>query len=99
MDPNLESIIVGMVAFVFTFVSALIVDRLGRRPLLFVSDLFMAISTGFLGLYFYLQSIQYDGLQSIRWLPILSLCVFVMAFAIGYGAVSYTHLDVYKRQA
>lgn len=71
--------------------SAIIVDKAGRKPLLFLSDLFMAISTAFLGLYFYLQSINYD-VSSITWLPILSISVFTMMFAIGYGPIPWVFI-------
>lgn len=73
-----------------TFVSVLVVDRLGRRILLLASALVMALSTVGLGVYFFLQ--QRDGqaaVDDIGWLPVSCLCVFIIMFSIGFGPVPW----------
>ena len=46
IDSNLSSIIVGLANFVATLGSNMVIDRLGRKLLLNVSGVFMALSLG-----------------------------------------------------
>lgn len=73
---------------VATFVSTLVVDKLGRRVLLLASSSVMAICTILLGVYFYLQDSNKD-VSSIGWLPIVALVVFIVMFSLGMGPVPW----------
>jgi SP family facilitated glucose transporter-like MFS transporter 8 len=87
IKPELATIIVGVMQVVATFVATVIVDRAGRRILLLISDAVMAICTLVLGIYFYIQESE-DGASKVvgwGWVPILSLCVFIVSFSIGFG--------------
>ncbi|XP_026177905.1 solute carrier family 2, facilitated glucose transporter member 8 [Mastacembelus armatus] len=53
---DLASVIVGLIQVVFTAVAALIMDRAGRKILLIISGVAMAISTTAFGVYFHLMS-------------------------------------------
>ncbi|XP_033974075.1 solute carrier family 2, facilitated glucose transporter member 8 [Trematomus bernacchii] len=55
-ESDLASVIVGLIQVVFTGVAALIMDRAGRKILLIISGVAMAISTTAFGVYFYLVS-------------------------------------------
>eukprot|EP00064_Thunnus_orientalis_P016550 superscaffoldBa00003311_g16616 len=55
-DSDLASVIVGLIQVVFTGVAALIMDKAGRKLLLIMSGVAMAISTTAFGVYFYLIS-------------------------------------------
>ncbi|XP_070760647.1 solute carrier family 2, facilitated glucose transporter member 8 isoform X2 [Enoplosus armatus] len=55
-ESDLASVIVGLIQVVFTGVAALIMDRAGRKVLLIISGVAMAISTTAFGVYFYLMS-------------------------------------------
>ncbi|XP_041855533.1 solute carrier family 2, facilitated glucose transporter member 8 [Melanotaenia boesemani] len=55
-ESDLASVIVGLIQVVFTGVAALVMDRAGRKVLLIVSGVAMAISTTTFGVYFYLMS-------------------------------------------
>lgn len=83
IQPTLATIIVGVMQVIATFVATVIVDRAGRRILLLISDSVMAICTLALGIYFYLQ--EQDKAKGLGWLPIVSLCVFIVSFSIGFG--------------
>ncbi|KAK6618642.1 hypothetical protein RUM43_013033 [Polyplax serrata] len=87
-DPNVSSIIVGVVQVISTFISTLIVDRLGRKILLVLSASIMSICTLLLGVFFYLKESDKD-VSSITWLPLLSLCVFIVSFSIGFGPIPW----------
>ncbi|KAG8226601.1 hypothetical protein J437_LFUL007293 [Ladona fulva] len=88
IDPSISSIIVGVVQFVATFVSTLVVDRLGRRVLLILSDSLMALCTVVLGVFFYLKNHGSD-IDSLGWLPLTSVCIFIIVFSLGYGPVPW----------
>lgn len=88
LDPNVSSIIVGVVQFVATFVSTLVVDRLGRKILLICSAGVMCICQLLLGVFFYLKDDGQD-VKDIGWLPLLSLCLFMVAFSIGFGPIPW----------
>ncbi|EEB18018.1 sugar transporter, putative [Pediculus humanus corporis] len=87
-DSNTSSIIVGVVQVVSTFISTLIVDRLGRRKLLLVSASAMSVCTLLLGVFFFLKDSN-QNVDSISWVPLVSLCVFMVAFSIGFGPIPW----------
>lgn len=88
IDPNLATIIVGIIQVIATFISSLVVDKLGRRVLLLLSSLVMGICLGGLGLYFFLQNDGKD-VSSLGWLPILSLCIYIVVFSLGFGPIPW----------
>lgn len=88
LDPNIATIIVGTIMMVTTWIATMVVDRLGRRILLLVSALIMALSTSTLGLYFYLKSHGSD-VSSLGWLPLASMCIFIIVFSLGFGPIPW----------
>jgi len=87
IDPNLSAIIVGIVQFIATCSAAALVERLGRKPLLAFSALFMCICLTALATFFYLQS--NDQADGLGWLPLVSLMVYISAFSLGYGPLTW----------
>ncbi|XP_012271535.1 facilitated trehalose transporter Tret1 [Orussus abietinus] len=90
-DPEVadrSAIIVGVMQVVAVFVSTLIVDRLGRRLLLLVSSVAMCLATLVLGVYFYLSS-SGQNIDNIRWLPLVSVCGFIILFSLGFGPIPW----------
>ncbi|XP_017043359.1 facilitated trehalose transporter Tret1-2 homolog isoform X2 [Drosophila ficusphila] len=83
------TILIGIMQVVATFVSTLVVDKLGRRILLLASGVSMAVATTAIGVYFYLQKQDPDQVTSLGWLPVASLCVFIIMFSMGYGPVPW----------
>ncbi|XP_061332768.1 solute carrier family 2, facilitated glucose transporter member 8 isoform X3 [Pezoporus flaviventris] len=51
-DSRLASVVVGSIQVCFTAVAALIIDKTGRKVLLYISGVIMALSTALFGLYF-----------------------------------------------
>ncbi|XP_018901427.2 LOW QUALITY PROTEIN: facilitated trehalose transporter Tret1 [Bemisia tabaci] len=85
---NVSSIIVGSVCVAFTYLSTLIIDKLGRRVLLLFSSVVMTGCTCGLGVYFYALSHNYD-MSHVQIFPILSVCGFIVAFSLGFGPIPY----------
>lgn len=91
LEPSYSTIIVGVMQVLAVFVSTLIIDRLGRRILLLASIIFMCLTSFALGVYFYLFEIGQDT-NSIKWLPLSSICVFVVMFSLGFGPIPWLML-------
>ncbi|KAL3275587.1 hypothetical protein HHI36_020342 [Cryptolaemus montrouzieri] len=86
------TIIVGIMQVIATFVSSIVVDKFGRKILLIGSDSMMALSSVALGIYFTLQDrhiLNEDQISTISFLPVLSLCVFIIVFSLGFGPIPW----------
>jgi SP family facilitated glucose transporter-like MFS transporter 8 len=88
LEATTQSIIVGVIQVVFTFISTLVIDRLGRRILLIISDIVMAICTLLIGVFFFLKA-DYQDVSNLGWLPLTSVCLFIVAFSLGYGPIPW----------
>jgi SP family galactose:H+ symporter-like MFS transporter len=75
--------LVGIVNVIFTIVAILLLDRIGRRPLLLVGLAGMVSSLILLGISFYFTSL----VGSLGGLATVGLMVYVASFAIGLGPV------------
>lgn len=87
IESSLATIIVGIMQVMATFVASLTVDKLGRRFLLILSAFVMCICNICLGVYFYLLDQKSAVISDLYWLPIASLCVYIIAFSLGLGPV------------
>jgi sugar porter (SP) family MFS transporter len=85
----LASVGVGVVNVVFTVVAMLLIDRVGRRPLLLISLAGMAVGLIVLGCAFSLPKLA----GSLGWIAVGSLMVYVGSFAIGLGPVFWLILS------
>ncbi|KAL0872217.1 hypothetical protein ABMA27_004615 [Loxostege sticticalis] len=88
----IATIIIGVIQVIATFVSSLIVDKLGRRILLLLSALVMCLCSTALGVFFFLQDTHGPNssiVESISWLPLVSLSLFIIAFSIGFGPIPW----------
>lgn len=88
LTPGVCMIIYGTIGVVAVFASTIVVDRLGRRILLLSSIICLFLTMFALGVYFYLQQINIS-VDSINWLPLLSLCVFNIMFSFGFGPLPW----------
>jgi MFS transporter, SP family, galactose:H+ symporter len=75
------AIIVGAVNALATLGAIMIVDRLGRRPLLMIGVGGMAVTLGILGTFFFF------GTQSLGLAMFITLLLYIVFFAIGLGPV------------
>ncbi|VVC25777.1 Hypothetical protein CINCED_3A020911 [Cinara cedri] len=88
MEPNTSTIIVGLMSVIATYISTLVVDRLGRKILLLCSIVVMGICTLFIGVFFYMKETNYD-VSSIGFIPLTSMCLFLILFSIGFGPIPW----------
>ena len=85
----LASVGVGVVNVVFTVVAMLLIDRVGRRPLLLISLAGMAVGLIVLGCAFSLPQLA----GSLGWIAVASLMIYVGSFAVGLGPVFWLVLS------
>jgi len=88
IKDSTATIIVGVVQVVATFISTLVVDKLGRRILLLQSALIMGICQIALAVYFQLQNNGND-VSNLGFIPIVALCIFIVAFSLGFGPIPW----------
>ncbi len=81
----LQTIIVGAINLTFTVVTILIVDKFGRKPLMIIGALGMAVAMFGLGFTFYFQLIGFGAL--------LFMLGYVAFFALSWGPVVWVLLS------
>jgi hypothetical protein len=89
IEPYQESIILGCVQVATCVLSVILVDRVGRKPLLLLSALGVGLMNGTIGTYFFFD-ISYKGsVASLGWLPLAALLIYIVCYAIGLSTVPY----------
>jgi len=68
--------------------STFIIDRLGRKILLLYSIISMGFCSFILGGFFYAHD-HYHDVSSIGYVPLVALCVFIIAFSMGFGPIPW----------
>ena len=89
LNSLVENIIVGGVQVGATALAAVLIDKLGRRVLLISSALMMIFSLYGLGVYFWFLNSRPAFAESLSFLPLGSLCLFIFAFSIGFGPIPW----------
>ncbi|XP_077287496.1 facilitated trehalose transporter Tret1-like [Arctopsyche grandis] len=89
LSPEISTIIIGVVQVLASSVTPLVVDRVGRRILLIISSLGMTVALALLGLFFILDAKESSSVESITWLPIASLVLFMCVYCIGFGPLPW----------
>ena len=96
----LENIIIGSVQVIVTGLATIFIDKVGRRVLLITSALFMMISLYGLGFYFWYLHYDTGFAMKISFLPLASLCTYIIAFSIGIGPVPWLIMsELYSPEA
>jgi len=78
-----QALSVGITNVVFTIIAVLILDKVGRRPLLTIGTIGCILSLVVLGVFFASSSLQH----SASWIALVCLIVYIASFAIGLGPV------------
>lgn len=81
----LMTIIVGVVNFLFTIIAIKTVDKYGRKPLMVIGALGMAVAMLSLGFVFYAEATGY--------LALFCMMLYVASFAMSWGPVTWVLLS------
>ncbi|XP_066587406.1 facilitated trehalose transporter Tret1-like isoform X2 [Prorops nasuta] len=87
LSSTISSVIVGIVQVIATYFSTILIDRTGRKFLLFVSASVMSICMFTLSGYFHFQN-EHD-VSKFAWIPLLSFAVFIIIFSVGFGPIPW----------
>jgi sugar porter (SP) family MFS transporter len=78
-----QTVVVGVVNVAFTVVAVLLLDRVGRRPMLLTGTAGLLVALLVLGVFFSSSTLQND----YGWVALAGLVLFIAAFAVGLGPV------------
>lgn len=97
MNPHGGAIAVGFVQLLASMLSGLLIDTVGRIPLLITSSVFMSLALASFGSFVYyeqnnkLNIASYDldaAAGNSDWIPLLCVLVFTVAFSLGQFTIS-----------
>lgn len=88
----LQTIIVGIVNLTFTVVAILTVDKFGRKPLMIIGSLGMAVSMLLLGTTFYLGQAGGNLTSGQSYAALAFMLLYTAAFAMSWGPVCWVLL-------
>jgi sugar porter (SP) family MFS transporter len=84
----LATVGIGVVNVVMTVVAILVIDRVGRKPLLLVGLAGMTVALGVIGAAFALSGLS--GI--ISWVTLAGLMLYIASFAVSFGPVLWVML-------
>ncbi|KAK7072681.1 hypothetical protein SK128_016296 [Halocaridina rubra] len=83
LDAFLCTVLIGCVRVTSTFIALLVVDRLGRRPVMIGSTSFCALAELVSGIALLMN------LPGTSWVPLAGLLIYVLAFGLGQAGVPW----------
>lgn len=86
------AIIMGVVQLLTAMISAYVVDKLGRRPLLLISTIGVTICNFIIAVYFYLKLSKEMDVTDVSWIPIVAIMFYIFSYTIGLSAVVFAIL-------
>lgn len=89
VDKNLSTIIVGVVNFASTFVATALIDRAGRKILLYISSVTMTITLAILGTFFYVEYQLKIDVSTLGWLPLTCIMIYLLGFSLAFGPIPW----------
>ncbi|KAJ8950727.1 hypothetical protein NQ314_007789 [Rhamnusium bicolor] len=89
ISTYVSTIIIGTIQVFSTVLTSAIVEKLGRKFLLLGSTIGSCGSILLLGLYFYLKNSKIYNVDSIFWLPVVCLMVYIVSFNMGLGPLPW----------
>jgi MFS transporter, SP family, arabinose:H+ symporter len=81
-----QTVLVGVVNFVFTLVALWLIDKVGRKPLLIVGGILMAISLAVVGYGFQAENVSGT-------LILFFILLYVASFAVSFGPVVWVMIS------
>ena len=82
-DPFTCTVLVGFTRLIFTFIVALFIDKVGRRPLLIISSIVCSFSMFVIGAIIDAEN------PSLSWIPLVAALVFIASYGLGVGPVPW----------
>lgn len=84
-----SAIVVAVIQLAGTYLSSVLIDRLGRRPLLLISSFGCIFSLTGLGTFLYLNQLGGYDLVPFNWIPLVTFSSLVFLAATGIIPISF----------
>lgn len=88
MGAKEACILFGTVQLFTSGISSLLVDRLGRKPLLQISSAGVGLTTAVVGSYFFAKHVELNT-SMIGWIPLPAIVIFIFSYTIGLATVPF----------
>lgn len=95
MNPHGGAVAVGFVQLLASCVSGLLIDIVGRLPLLIASSMFMSMALAGFGSFAYYEDVHKEHRNGCLiaaqhdWIPLLCVLIFTVAFSLGISPISW----------
>ncbi|XP_073994477.1 facilitated trehalose transporter Tret1-like [Rhodnius prolixus] len=92
MDPHSGAVAVAFVQLLSSLLSGLLIDTVGRLPLLIASSVFMSMALAGFGSFAYYENVHRSKgymIAQYDWIPLLCVLVFTIAFSMGISPISW----------
>ncbi|XP_043266449.1 facilitated trehalose transporter Tret1-like isoform X1 [Venturia canescens] len=89
IDPGIVITAGGVVTLIFFFLASFIIDKIGRKLLMFLSAVGDILCLVLMGLYFQLRSKDTEDVNCMFWLLVVPLLALQAFYAIGLGPVPW----------
>ncbi|KAG5880039.1 hypothetical protein JTB14_034847 [Gonioctena quinquepunctata] len=86
VEPSLAAIIFAAIMLLAGTVTAVTIDRFGRKPLIIISSVLTGMCLLAMAVYFNLKHVGYD-VVSFSWIPMISVMAYAAVFKFGLGMV------------
>lgn len=85
---------VSVVKVMSLFLTFIIIERIGRKPLLIISSAGSGISMLFLGFFFYFLFINSPLFEQVQWLPFALILLYYLVYGVGLCAIPIPMISV-----
>nr|XP_022917209.1 facilitated trehalose transporter Tret1-like [Onthophagus taurus] len=92
IEPEIASIIIGCIQLPAVYLSGILVDKLGRKPLFITSTIGCGIALFGEGTYFLIKDYLEKSTSGIGWIPTAGLALFWISNPIGIMTLPYVLL-------
>ncbi|KAL8560335.1 hypothetical protein ACOMHN_006066 [Nucella lapillus] len=81
------TVVIGFVQVVATLIACLLMDRVGRKKLLIIAGIIMAVTLAVFGLSYKLLAAKVLPDLLSKWLPVACLTCYIIGFSLGWGPI------------
>ncbi|XP_066582650.1 facilitated trehalose transporter Tret1-like [Prorops nasuta] len=92
MDPLLQLLAFAVVQVISCVISASLIDKLGRKTLMIISQAIMGICLVAVGIFYIFRNSNPDVAATIQWLPLTSICCYIAAYCLGVGPIPWAYM-------
>ena len=94
INPYSAAVVVGLLQILAGMVSSVLIDTVGRLPLLIVSNLLMSTALAGFGTFLYVTGSDngVDAGAGLDWIPLTCALIFQVAFALGISPIAWIYI-------